>query len=102
MRESSCLGQDVEIYNLDQVSIGKRSVIAQQAYICCGSHDFKSEKFELITAPISIGDDVFVGLRALILPGVTIGDKCIIGGGTVLRVSLSANTKASSPDICVN
>ncbi len=37
--------------------------------------------------PISIGDDVWVGTRAIILPGVTIGDHSIIGAGAVVTKS---------------
>ena len=36
------------------------------------------------TAPIEIGDDVFIGARAIILKGVTIGDGAVIGAGAVV------------------
>lgn len=36
------------------------------------------------TAPISIGDDVYIGVRSIIMPGVRIGDRCIIGAGSVV------------------
>ena len=34
--------------------------------------------------PVKIGDDVWIGRRVIILPGVTIGDGCIIGAGAVI------------------
>jgi acetyltransferase-like isoleucine patch superfamily enzyme len=34
-----------------------------------------------LTAPISIGNDVYVGVNAIILAGVSIGNRCIIGAG---------------------
>jgi maltose O-acetyltransferase len=37
--------------------------------------------------PIVIGNDVWIGRRAIILPGVTIGDGCIIGAGAVVTKS---------------
>ena len=46
-----------------------------------------------ITAPITIGDDVYIGLRTMILPGVRIGNRCIIGAGSVVTKSI--------PDDCV-
>ncbi|EER15029.1 Maltose O-acetyltransferase, putative [Perkinsus marinus ATCC 50983] len=35
-------------------------------------------------APITIGDDVWIGGRVVVIPGVTIGSGCIIGGGSVV------------------
>ncbi|MDB5347852.1 MAG: putative Glycosyl transferase [Schlesneria sp.] len=37
-----------------------------------------------IVAPIRVGNDVFIGMRTLILPGVSIGDRCIVGAGSVV------------------
>ena len=39
----------------------------------------------IVTLPISIEDDVWVGTGAIILPGVTIGEKSIVGAGSVIR-----------------
>jgi len=39
-------------------------------------------------APIMIGSDVFIGVRSVILPGVQIGDRCIIGAGSVVTKSV--------------
>jgi acetyltransferase-like isoleucine patch superfamily enzyme len=38
------------------------------------------------TAPVVIGDDVFVGVNAIILKGVTIGARCVIGAGAVVSL----------------
>jgi len=40
--------------------------------------------------PVSIGNDVWIGSRVIILPGVTIGDGCIIGAGTVVTKSIES------------
>lgn len=45
------------------------------------------------TAPIEIGDDVYIGIRSIILPGVSIGNRCIIGAGSIVTRSI--------PDGCV-
>lgn len=36
------------------------------------------------TLPVTIGNDVWIGRRVMIMPGVTIGDGCIIGAGAVV------------------
>lgn len=37
-----------------------------------------------ITAPITVGDNVYIGVRAIILPGVNIGNDCIVAAGSVV------------------
>lgn len=37
-----------------------------------------------ITSPIIVGNDVYIGVRSIILPGVTIGNNCIIAAGSVV------------------
>ena len=45
-----------------------------------------------ITKPISIGNNVYIGNDALILPGVTIGDNVIIGAGSVVTKDVDSWT----------
>jgi acetyltransferase-like isoleucine patch superfamily enzyme len=46
------------------------------------------------TAPIRIGNDVYVGIRSIILPGVTIGDRVIIGAGSIVHKDIRSNSVA--------
>jgi acetyltransferase-like isoleucine patch superfamily enzyme len=46
-------------------------------------------------APIEVGDDVFIGLRTLILAGVRIGNRCIIGAGSVVIRSIPSGSIAA-------
>ncbi len=39
-------------------------------------------------APVTIGSDVFVGTGAIIMPGVRIGDRCVVGAGSVVTKSV--------------
>lgn len=47
-----------------------------------------------ITKPITIGNDVYVGNNVLLLPGVTIGNKVIIGAGAVVTHDIPDNSVA--------
>jgi maltose O-acetyltransferase len=46
------------------------------------------------TAPIRIGSGVWFGGGAIVLPGVTIGDGCVIGAGSVVRRDLPSGSVA--------
>lgn len=45
-----------------------------------------------ITAPIEIGNNVYIGVRSIILPGVTIGNNCIIAAGAVVSKDIPDNS----------
>lgn len=47
------------------------------------------------TAPITIGNDVYIGIRTIVLPGVSIGNRCIIGAGSVVTKSIPDNSVAA-------
>ena len=79
MAEHSCLANDVECYNVAPIKLGKHATVSQYAFLCTASHDYEDPDFRLITAPIEIGDDAWVGARAFIAPGVTIGEGGVAG-----------------------
>lgn len=80
----SWVGDEATLYSLDKITIGNHVVISQQAYICTGTHDVSDPNFGLKTAPIKIGNGVWIAIGALIMPGVTVGEGAIIGGRAVL------------------
>lgn len=88
MRCGSCLGDSVHIYSLAPVILGPGVVVAQQAYLCTATHDFNQHSYPLITRPITIQEDAFIGARAFILPGITIGARSIVGACSVVTRSI--------------
>ena len=44
------------------------------------------------TAPVVIGENVWIGARAIILKGVTIGDNAIVGAASVVTKPVPANS----------
>lgn len=54
---------------------------------------FRNEIPDLeITAPISVGNNVYIGVRSIILPGVNIGNNCIIAAGSIVTKDIPDNT----------
>lgn len=91
MHHRACLGDRANAYTLAPIVIGEGATIAQEAYLCSGTHDFASPALPLQTSPIHVGKDVFVGARAFILPGVTIGDRAIVGACAVVTKNVAAS-----------
>ena len=57
---------------------------------------------KLKTAPVKIGDNVWIGMNAVILKGVTIGDNSVVAAGAVVTKSIPANTiVAGNPAVMV-
>lgn len=92
MKSKSCLGPHSEVYNLGPVNIGKKTTISQYSYICNGSHDLNDPKLPLLIGNIYIGENVFIGAKALIMPGIKIQDNAIIGAGSVVTKDVASNS----------
>lgn len=88
--KSACVGPRVNVYSLGKVHLGKRCVLSQEAFLCGGSHDLTSVRLPLTVGDIDIGDDVFIGTRALVLPGVTIGEGAVVGAGAVVTKDVAS------------
>ena len=84
MQHRACLGECTNAYSLGKIEILEGATVAQEAYLCTGTHDFKDPNLQLITKPITIGKNSFIGARAMILPGVIIGDQAIVGAMSVV------------------
>lgn len=95
LEDRSCIGERAEIYNLGHVTVGARATVAQRAYLCAGSHDFSLPEVPLVTAPILISEDAFVGACAIVLLGVTVGARTVVGAGAVVAKDLPADVVAA-------
>ncbi|MEP7231846.1 MAG: WcaF family extracellular polysaccharide biosynthesis acetyltransferase [Ginsengibacter sp.] len=76
------------LYSQGKIAIGKRTVISQGVHLCAGTHDYTKNGFPLITAPISIGDNVWIAAEVFIHPGITVGDGAVIGARSVVNKNM--------------
>lgn len=75
----SCLASGVDCYNVAPVHIGANSTVSQGTFLCTASHDISSPMHPLITAPIIIADQAWIGAYAYIGMGVTVGQGAVVG-----------------------
>lgn len=66
------------------LKIGDHTDIASQVLIYNSEHDVNSEGFDPREEEVEIGDYVFIGPRAIILPGVKIGKGAVVAAGAVV------------------
>lgn len=76
------------------VHLGRNVHVGMQAMFCTSSHAVGTEAKRagtLTAAPITVGDGAWIGARAVILPGVTIGAGCIIAAGSIVTRDCAPN-----------
>lgn len=86
------------VLDVTYVTIGSRTLFGPNVQIYTATHplDHKERASGLEYAkPISIGEDVWVGGSVVICPGVTIGDRCVIGAGSVITKNIPSDTFAA-------
>jgi acetyltransferase-like isoleucine patch superfamily enzyme len=73
----------VVIMSVLEVTVGDDVALANEVYVMdTDSHGIEGRKVK--DAPVRIGAGSWVGARALVLPGVTIGSRCVIAAGSVV------------------
>ena len=91
LHHRACLGEKVHAYSLGKIEIKESATVAQEAYLCTGTHDFDSPNMQLITQKIIVEKKSFIGARAMVLPGVEIGENAIIGAQSVVTRDVPAD-----------
>lgn len=102
------IGMNCTFVDNQQIRIGNRVMIAPNVQIYTASHPVLPQErlidnwqeqgscfFRTWAQPVTIGDNVWIGGGAVILPGVTIGENSVIGAGSVVNRSIPANAVAA-------
>ncbi len=87
----SWIGDQVDLYTLGNIIIGKNVVISQKSYLCTGSHDYLKEDFSIFQKPITIQDQVWVASDVFIAQGITIGEGSIVAARSSVFKDIPSN-----------
>ncbi len=84
------VGPHVILYNLARITLRRGANISQNCHLCAGTHDFNRWDMPLVTAPIVIGENVWLAADVFVGPGVTIGELSVVGARSVVVRDLPA------------
>ena len=79
------------------VTIGNHVNLAQGITVTALNHNFEDKELRIdeqgvSTNPVIIGDDIWIGANAVILPGVTIGNHSVVAAGAVVTKDVPPHT----------
>jgi acetyltransferase-like isoleucine patch superfamily enzyme len=94
LKEGVAVGPYSTIIGDGDVEIGKNSLLANMVQIITANHIFENRLIPIKNqgvrvGKIEIGKDVWIGAQTIILPGIKIGEGCVIGAGSVVTKDIS-------------
>lgn len=78
------VGARVTLYNLARITLLRGANVSQNCHLCAGTHDFTRWDMPLVTAPIVIGENAWLGADVFVGPGVTVGELSVVGARSVV------------------
>lgn len=82
----------IDVLVPNAIEVGKNLISATGSWILAHDSSLINHIGKVAVKKTKIGDDVFIGLNAIIMPGVTVGDGAIIGAGAVVTRDVLPHT----------
>ncbi|MXS69622.1 acyltransferase [Flavobacteriaceae bacterium W22] len=84
---SGYINRNVKIRCFNEINIGCNVAISENVSIWdSDAHTILKDNY-IPTIPITLGDNVWIGMNSIILKGVTLGDGCIVAAGSIVNKS---------------
>lgn len=90
--DDTVIGEGAVLDGREKLIIGNHVTIATDVMMYNCAHDISDSNFSPKSAPVVIEDYVFIGPRAIILPGVTIGKGAVVAAGAVVTKNVDPLT----------
>ena len=78
------IGRGVHLDSRGGLKIGDNVNISDDVAIWTAEHDIQSPDFVMTTGPVSVGSRAWLCFRSIILPGVTLGEGCVVASGAIV------------------
>lgn len=113
MHDNSEIERNCFILAKEKIEIGENSTLAYGVTILTGAdpngpRNKLSKLYPPVKAPVSIGNDCWIGANSVILPGVNIGDYCVVAAGSIVTkdvpsgVLVAGNPAVIKKKLCIN
>lgn len=90
--QRSVINRGVVLDGRFPLTIGDNVSISIGSVILTLEHDLHAADFRAVGAPVTIGDRVFIGTRAVVLPGVSVGEGAAVAAGSVVTKDVDPYT----------
>lgn len=87
--DHSVINRDVLLDGRMGLEIGHNVSLSEGVAVFTLDHDPQSRTFDSRGAAVQVADRAFVGARAILLPGVTLGEGAVVGAGAVVTASVA-------------
>lgn len=88
----SVINQDCRLDPRGSITIGDYTALSPEVTILTADHDPYSKTFEGRTRQVIIGNDVWIGTRAILLPGITVGNNVVVAAGAIVTKNVEPFT----------
>lgn len=94
------IAKSVKFDDFKLITLGDRLVVSSNVIFLTHDYSYTTGLISIgelpqtdigILGPIKIGNNVFIGMHSILLPGTTVGDNVIVGAGSVVRGKIPEN-----------
>lgn len=98
------IARSAKFDDFDRIVLGDRLVVSMNVHFLTHDYSYNTALISIGEKPstdigilrhITVGDNVFIGMNSILLPGTKIGNNVIIGAGSIVRGTIPDNSVAS-------
>jgi acetyltransferase-like isoleucine patch superfamily enzyme len=78
------IGRHAHLDARGDLTIGNNVNISDEVAVWTAEHDIQAEDFPITRGPVVVGDRVWLCFRSIVLPGVSLGEGCVVASGAVV------------------
>jgi len=106
------ISYSVQFDDFDKITLGDRLIVSSNVIFLTHDYSFTTSLISIdekpttdvaLLGPITVGDNVFIGMNSILLPGTKIGNNVIVGAGSVVRGRIPDYSVVSgNPAVIIN
>lgn len=86
--DSVWVSDRAELYNHAPMYLASHAIVSQDAFLCGATHNYNDPAFPVVSYSMRLGRYSWIAARAIVSPGVNVGDGAILGLGSLATTDL--------------